>query len=112
MPRGQPQIEVTFDVDANGILTVSAEEKTTGKKQNITITNDGSRLSAEDIEKMVEEAEMFKEADEEVRKLQESRNKYENYIYQMKQTIEDDKLKEKLGEKTKGAARDLTTEFM
>ena len=54
MPRGQPQIEVMFDVDANGILTVSAEEKTTGKKQNITITNDGSRLSADDIEKMVE----------------------------------------------------------
>lgn len=99
MPRGQPQIEVTFDVDANGILTVSAEEKTTGKKQNITITNDGSRLSAEDIEKMVEEAERFKEEDEEVRKLQESRNQYENYVYQMKQTIEDDKLKEKLGDK-------------
>ena len=99
MPRGQPQIEVTFDVDANGLLTVSAEEKTTGKKQNITITNDGSRLSAEDIEKMVEDAERFKEEDEEVRKLQESRNQYENYIYQMKQTIEDDKMKEKLGDK-------------
>ena len=99
MPRGQPQIEVTFDVDANGLLTVSAEEKTTGKKQNITITNDGSRLSAEDIEKMVEDAERFKEEDEEVRKLQESRNQYENYVYQMKQTIEDDKMKEKLGDK-------------
>lgn len=98
MPRGQPQIEVTFDVDANGILTVSAEEKTTGKKQNITITNDGSRLSADDIEKMVEEAEKFKEEDEQVRKLQESRNKFENYLYQMKQTIEDDSLKSKLGD--------------
>lgn len=97
MPRGQPQIEVMFDVDANGILTVSAEEKTTGKKQNITITNDGSRLSADDIEKMVEEAEKFKEEDEQVRKLQESRNKFENYLYQMKQTIEDDSLKSKLG---------------
>jgi L1 cell adhesion molecule like protein len=99
MPRGEPQIEVTFDVDANCILTVSAEEKTTGKKQNITITNDGSRLSADDIEKMVEEAERFKEEDEEVRSLQESRNKFENYIYQMKQTIEDGSLKEKLGDK-------------
>lgn len=99
MPRGEPQIEVTFDVDANCILTVSAEEKTTGKKTNITITNDGSRLSADDIEKMVEEAERFKEEDEEVRSLQDSRNKFENYIYQMKQTIEDGSLKEKLGDK-------------
>ena len=98
MPRGQPQIEVTFDVDANGILTVSAEEKTTGKKQNITITNDGSRLSAEDIEKMVEEAEMFKEEDEQIRKLQQARNNFENYLYQMKQTIEDESLKSKLGD--------------
>ncbi len=97
MPRGQPQIEVAFDVDANCILTVSAEEKTTGKKQNITITNDGSRLSAHDIEKMVEEAEKFKEEDEEVRKIQEARNKFENYLYQMKETIEDESLKQKLG---------------
>ena len=98
MPRGQPQIEVTFDVDANGILTVSAEEKTTGKKQNITITNDGSRLSEADIEKMVQEAEMFKEEDEQIRKLQEARNKFENYLYQMKETIEDESLKTKLGD--------------
>uniref|UniRef100_A0AB39JC67 Heat Shock Protein 70 n=1 Tax=Florenciella sp. virus SA2 TaxID=3240092 RepID=A0AB39JC67_9VIRU len=100
MARGQPQIEVSFDVNANGILTVSAEEKTTGKKQNITITNDGSRLSQEDIEKMVEEAEKFKEEDEKVRKLQEARNGFENYLYQMKQTIEDDTMKQKLGEET------------
>ena len=97
MPRGQPQIEVSFDVDANGILNVSAEEKTTGKKQKITITNDGSRLSEEQIKKMVEEAERFKEDDEAMLKKQESRNNYENYIYQMKSTIEDEKLKEKLG---------------
>lgn len=97
MPRGQPQIEVAFDVDANGILTVSAEEQTTKKKQNITITNDGSRLSAEDIEKMVEEAEKYKAEDEIVRKTQESRNSFENYVYQMKQTIDDNSVKEKLG---------------
>ena len=108
MPRGQPQIEVTFDVDANGILTVSAEEKTTGKKQNITITNDGSRLSADDIEKMVEEAEKFKEEDEITRKVQESRNGFENYLYQMKQTIEDNTLKEKLGEKYEVIKKKLT----
>lgn len=99
MPRGQPQIEVMFDVDANGILTVSAEEKTTGVRQNITITNDGSRLSADDIEKMVQEAEKFKCEDDDIRKLQEARNVFENYIYQMKQTIEDESLKVKLGER-------------
>lgn len=108
MPRGEPQIEVTFDVDANGILTVSAEEKTTGKKQNITITNDGSRLSANDIEKMVEEAEKFKEEDDFIRKIQESRNSFENYLYQMKQTIEDNSLKEKLGEKYEVIKEKLT----
>lgn len=98
MPRGQPQIEVSFDIDANGILSVSAKEKTTGKEQNITISNDGSRLSAEQIEEMIKEAEKFKEQDEEVKQKQEARNSYENYIYQMKSTIEDEKLKEKLGD--------------
>jgi len=96
-------------VDANGILTVSAEEKTTGKKQNITITNDGSRLSADDIERMVEEAEKFKDEDEQIRKLQEARNKFENYLYQMKQTIEDESLKDKLGDNY-GTIKDKLTE--
>ena len=93
MPRGQPQIEVSFDLDANTILNVSAKEKTTGKEQNIIITNGGSRLSDEQIQKMVEEAERFKNEDI---KRQESRNNYENYIYQMKSTIEDEGLKKKL----------------
>ena len=97
MPRGQPQIEVSFDVDANGILKVSAKELTTGKEQTITISNDGSRLSQEQIDKMVEEAEKYKEADEQQRQKQDARNSYENYIYQMKSTIEDSTLKEKLG---------------
>ena len=97
MPRGQPQIEVSFDVDANGILNVSALEKTTGKQQKITISNDGSRLSQAQIDKMVEEAERFKADDEILLQTQEARNKFENYIYQTKSTIEDDKLKEKLG---------------
>lgn len=97
MPRGQPQIEVSFDIDANGILKVSAEEKTTGKKQDITITNDGSRLSKEQIDKMVEEAERFKEEDEQQRQRQNARNEYENYIYSMKNTLDDDKMREKIG---------------
>ena len=98
MPRGQPQIEVAFDVDANGILNVSAEEKTTGKKQTITINNDGSRLGQDEIDKMIQEAEKYKEEDERQKGIQEAKNQYENYIYQMKQTVQDDKVKEKLGD--------------
>lgn len=108
MPRGRPQIEVSFDIDANGILKVSAKELTTGKEQNITISNDGSRLSAEDIERMVAEAEKFKEDDEKMREKQNARNTYENYVYTMKSTIEDDKLKEKLGEKYEEIKTKLT----
>ena len=99
MPRGQPQIEVSFDLDSNGILNVSAKEITTGKEQKITITNDGSRLSKDDIEKMVEEAEKFKSEDEAMKQKLDAKNSYENYVYQMKSTIEDEKLKEKLGTK-------------
>ena len=98
MPRGQPQIEVSFDVDANGILNVSAEEKTTGKKQTITINNDGSRLGQDEIDKMIQEAEKYKEEDERQKESQEAKNQYENYIYHMKQTVQDDTVKEKLGD--------------
>jgi L1 cell adhesion molecule like protein len=98
MPRGQPQIEVTFDVDANGILNVSAKETTTGKEQKITISNDGSRLSQDEIEQMVKDAEKFKEEDEKQKQTLEAKNNFENYIYHMKSTIQDDKLKEKLGD--------------
>jgi L1 cell adhesion molecule like protein len=98
MPRGQPQIEVAFDVDANGILNVSAEEKTTGKKQEITITNDGSRLSQSDIDAMVADAEKYKEEDEKQKQKLEAKNQYENYVYHMKTTIQDEKMKEKLGD--------------
>jgi heat shock protein 1/8 len=96
MPRGQPQIEVSFDIDTNGILNVSAEEKTTGKKQNITITNDGSRLNKEQIDAMIKEAEKFKEDDEKIRQKMDARNEYENYIYNMKNTLNDDKIKQKI----------------
>lgn len=102
-PRGVPQIEVSFDVDANGILNVSAKDKSTGKSENITITNDKGRLSAEEIEKMVNDAEKFKEEDELVRKRVEAKNKLEGYLYQMKTTIEDDKVKDKLEDDDKTA---------
>merc|ERR1711988_414669 len=83
-PRGTPQIEVTFDIDANGILNVSAADKGTGKSNKITITNDKGRLSKEDIEKMVSDAEKFKAEDEAMKNKIEAKNGLENYCFQMK----------------------------
>jgi len=95
-PRGVPQIEVTYDIDANGILNVSAEDKTTGNKNKITITNDKGRLSKDQIERMVKEAETYKKQDEEARDRVESKNKLENYAYSVRNTIHDEKLKDKI----------------
>ena len=89
MPRGQPQVEVSFDVDANGILNVSAVEKSTGKSQQITITNDKGRLSKDDIERMVEEAEKFKADDEAVQQRVEARNKLDNYVYMVEGVLKE-----------------------
>ncbi len=91
-PRGVPQITVCFDIDANGILNVSAEDKTTGQKNKITITNDKGRLSKDEIEKMVQEAEKYKSEDEDHRKKIESKNALENYAYNMRNTIRDEKI--------------------
>merc|ERR1719379_1142172 len=88
-PRGVPQIEVSFEIDANGILNVGAEDKGTGKNEKITITNDKGRLSQEEIERMVNEAEEFQEEDKKVREKIESRNQLENYVYSMKNTLSD-----------------------
>ena len=88
-PRGVPQIEVSFEIDANGILNVGAEDKGTGKSEKITITNDKGRLSQEDIERMVQEAEEFQEEDKKVREKIEARNALENYVYSMKNTLGD-----------------------
>jgi heat shock protein 1/8 len=87
-PRGTPQIEVSFDIDANGILNVSAEDKNTGKSQKITISNDSGRISKEDIEKMINEAEKFKEEDEKARARVDAKNELENYLFTMKSTLE------------------------
>ncbi|KAL3516047.1 hypothetical protein ACH5RR_022949 [Cinchona calisaya] len=96
-PRGVPQIEVTFEVDANGILHVRAEDKAAKKSQSITITNDKGRLSEEEIERMVKEAEEFAEEDRKVKERIDARNKLETYIYNMKSTIDDkDKLADKI----------------
>jgi len=102
-PRGVPQIEVTFDIDANGILNVTATDKSTGKENKITITNDKGRLSKEDIEKMVADAEKFKAEDEAIKEKVQSKNGLESYAYQMKSTIEDEKVKDKISEEDKTA---------
>ncbi|XP_018322391.1 major heat shock 70 kDa protein Ba-like [Agrilus planipennis] len=88
-PRGVPQIEVTFDLDANGILNVSAKENSTGKSRNITIRNDKGRLSQRDIERMVSEAEQYKDEDEKQRQRVSSKNQLESYVYNVKQAVEE-----------------------
>ena len=87
MPRGQPQIEVSFDIDANGIMNISAEEKTTKKTNNITITNDKGRLSKEQIDDMIKKAEEFKEADNKMKEKIEAKNGLENYLYNLKNSM-------------------------
>jgi L1 cell adhesion molecule like protein len=98
MPRGQPQIEITYDMDANGILNVSACEKSTGKMNKITITNDKGRLTKEEIDRMVEEAERYKNEDAQVREKVEAKNNLEEQIYQYKNKLspEDDSAKKQI----------------
>jgi L1 cell adhesion molecule like protein len=109
-PRGVPQIEVTFDIDANGILKVSATDKSTNKANSIKITNDKGRLSKEDIERMVEEAEKFKEQDEIAKKLVDTRNGLENYLYSVKSSLSEDAVKEKLGQEKVDEALNMCNE--
>jgi L1 cell adhesion molecule like protein len=95
-PRGVPQIEVTFDIDANGILNVSAIEKSTGKENKITITNDKGRLSKEEIERMVNEADQYRSEDEQQRERVTAKNALESYCFNMKSTMEDEKIQNKI----------------
>ena len=97
-PRGVPQIEVTFDVDANGILNVSACDKSTGKQNKITITNDKGRLSKEDIEKMVNDAEKYKADDDLQKERISAKNNLESYCFNMKSTLDDEKVKGKISD--------------
>ena len=110
MPRGVPQIEITYDVDANGILNVEAIEKSSGKTNKITITNDKGRLSTEEIERLVKEAELFKEQDEENKGIIESKNSLENYLYQMKNSNTDEK--STLSEENKTTIKDTVDECL
>ncbi|KAF0313673.1 Heat shock protein cognate 4 [Amphibalanus amphitrite] len=100
-PRGVPQIEVTFDIDANGIMNVSAADKSTGKENKITITNDKGRLTKEEIERMVNEADKFKQEDEAQREKISAKNALESYAFNMKSTVEDEKIKDKISESDK-----------
>jgi len=112
-PRGVPQIEVTFEIDANGILNVGAEDKGTGKSEKITITNDKGRLSQEEIERMVEEAEEFAEEDRKIKERVDARNSLETYAYNMKNTISDsDKLADKLEEDDKNTIEEAVKEAL
>merc|ERR1711939_353842 len=112
-PRGVPQIEVTFDVDANGVLNVSAEDKgASGKKANITITNDKGRLSKDDIERMVREAEEFAEEDAKAKERIDAKNGLESYCYSMKNTISEDKFKSAVSEEDTKQIQDKLDEVM
>lgn len=97
-PRGVPQIDVTFDIDANGILNVSALEKGTGKSNKITITNDKGRLSKDDIDRMVSEAEKYRADDEREAERVQAKNQLESYAFTLKNTINEASFKEKVGE--------------
>jgi endoplasmic reticulum chaperone BiP len=111
--RGTPQIEVTFEVDANGILNVRAEDKGTGKSEKITITNEKGRLSQEEIERMVREAEEFAEEDKKIKEKIDARNSLETYIYNMKNTIGDkDKLADKLESEEKEKIEEAVKEAL
>lgn len=110
MPRGVPQIEVTYDVDANGILNVAAVEKSTGKSNKITITNDKARLNKEDIERMVSEAEKFAEEDKVRMERVEARNGLEAYLYNSRNTLREDKVKDAIGEEVVKSTEDVIQE--
>merc|ERR1712216_880287 len=94
-PRGVPQIEVTFDIDANGILNVSAQDKSTGKSNQITITNEKGRLSQAEIDRMVQEAEKYRAEDEQNKAKIEAKNGLENYCFTMRNTLQEEKLQDK-----------------
>ncbi|XP_075229786.1 major heat shock 70 kDa protein Ba-like [Lycorma delicatula] len=109
-PRGVPQIEVTFDVDANGIMNVIAKENSTGKSKNVTIKNDKGRLSKSEIDRMLNEAEKYKKEDEEQRMKIAARNKLEGYVFSVKQAVDD--AGDKLSESDKSAARSKCDECL
>lgn len=107
MPRGVPQIEVTFDIDANGILNVTAAEKSTGKSNKITITNDKGRLSKEEVDRLVEEAAKHAEEDKAAMARVEAKNEFEAYLYNARNSLKEEKVKEKLGSEAEDALKTI-----
>jgi heat shock protein 1/8 len=111
-PRGVPQIEVTFDIDANGIMNVSATDKASGRHNKIVITNEKGRLSKVEIERMVSDAEKFKQDDERVKSRIEAKNQLESYLFGLKNTLIDEKMKDKFTEDDKKVIEDTATETL
>ena len=111
-PRGVPQIDVTFDIDANGILKVSALDKTSGKSENITITNDKGRLSQADIERMVREAEEYKAEDDKQKDRIAAKNSLESYCFNIKSTLEDDNIRSKISESDRNLVSNKCSEVL
>merc|ERR1719488_59597 len=111
-PRGTPQIEVTFDIDANGILNVSAMDKASGKNEKITITNDKGRLSKEEVDRLVMEAQRYKDEDEKLKKKVEAKNGLEAYCFQIKNQLNDEKLKDKFSEDDKKAIEEMSKDAL
>lgn len=106
-PRGVPQVEVTFEIDANGILQVAAQDKASNKVEKIVITNDKGRLTKEEIEQMLKDAEQFAEQDKLQKEKIDAKNSLENYVYSMKNTVEDpQKLADKLSDDEKTTIKD------
>jgi len=111
-PRGVPQIEVSFDIDANSILNVSAVEKSSGKKQNIVITNDKDRLSKEEIDRMVADAEKYKGEDDAQKERIEAKNALESYAFNLKSSLENDNVKSKISEANRQKVCDKCQEVL
>jgi len=110
-PKGVPQIEVTFEIDENSIMTVIAQDKATGNKETITITNDKGRLTKEEIQRMISDSEKFADEDKAIKDKIDAKNSLDNYIHQMKNSIEDkDKLANKLEEDDKSTIKDAVTD--
>ena len=109
-PRGVPQIEVTFDIDANGILNVSAVDKSTGKQNKITITNDKGRLSKEEIEQMVKDAEKYKDEDDKQKEKIQAKNSLEGFAFNLKQTLDEPTIKEKISSDDRNKLLDKANE--
>jgi len=112
MPRGVPQIEVCYDIDANGILNVGAVEKSTGKENKITITNDKGRLTKEEVERMVAEAEKYKQADEAQKGKIEAKNGLENYCFSMRNSLDEEKIKAHISDEDRKSIDDKISETL